>query len=86
MATNACAKTQLRRPHWTIVNEAIPIFFIGRNKSGFWVARESEGRTGGIFLDKNTAVRFARAVSAPGGCGLILVPENLDLDLSSKMD
>ena len=31
-----------------IVNEAIPAFFIGRNKEGFWVARDGKGRIGGI--------------------------------------
>ena len=33
-----------------IVNEAIPAFFIGRNKEGFWVARDVNGQVGGIFL------------------------------------
>jgi hypothetical protein len=27
-----------------IVSEAIPAFFIGRNKEGFWVARDANGR------------------------------------------
>jgi hypothetical protein len=43
-----------------IVNESIPAFFIGRNKAGFWVAREAKGDAGGIFLFKSSAV------SAPG--------------------
>jgi hypothetical protein len=32
------------------VSDAIPAFFIGRNREGFWVARESRGRIGGLFL------------------------------------
>jgi len=28
-----------------VVSEAIPAFFIGRNKDGFWVAREVKGRS-----------------------------------------
>jgi hypothetical protein len=39
-----------------IVNEAIPAFFIGRNKEGFWVARDGKGRIGGIFLLENSAL------------------------------
>jgi hypothetical protein len=32
-----------------IVSEAIPAFFIGRNKDGFWVARNANGKIGGNF-------------------------------------
>jgi hypothetical protein len=32
-----------------IVNAAIPAFFIGRNKEGFWVARDAKGRIGWNF-------------------------------------
>ena len=27
----------------SIVSDAIPAFFIGRNKDGFWVARDAKG-------------------------------------------
>ena len=27
-----------------IVSEAIPAFFIGRNKEGFWIARDAKGQ------------------------------------------
>ena len=43
-----------------IVNETIPAFFIGRNKEGFWVARDVNGQIGGIFLLENSALSFAR--------------------------
>jgi len=42
----------------------IPAFFIGRNKDGFWVAREVKGRIGGLFLLKNSALSFARRNSS----------------------
>ena len=48
-----------------IVNEAIPAFFIGRNREGFWVARDVNGRIGGIFLLENSALSFARRNSRP---------------------
>src|SRR5260370_6850234 len=37
-----------------IVNGAIPAFFIGRNKEGFWVARDVNAQIGGIFLLYNS--------------------------------
>ena len=48
-----------------VVSEAIPAFFIGRNKQGFWVARDVKGRIGGIFLLENSALSFAKRHSQP---------------------
>ena len=50
-----------------IVNGAIPAFFIGRNKEGFWVARDVNGQIGGIFLLETSALSFARRNSRSGG-------------------
>ena len=44
-----------------IVSETIPAFFIGRNKEGFWVARDAKGRIGGIFLFENSALSVRTA-------------------------
>jgi hypothetical protein len=44
-----------------ILSAAIPAFFIGRNKAGLWVVRETRGRLGGKFLFKWSALAFARA-------------------------
>jgi hypothetical protein len=67
-----------------IVNEAIPAFFIGRNKEGFWVARDAKGQIGGIFLLENSALSFARRNSWPAGCATIFPSERFELDLENK--
>ena len=67
-----------------VVSEAIPAFFIGRSKEGFWVAREVKGRIGGLFLLKNSALSFARRNSQPGGCATIFLSERFELDLKNK--
>jgi hypothetical protein len=67
-----------------IVNEAIPAFFIGRNKEGFWVARDVKGQIGGIFLLENSALSFARRNSGPLGCATISSPERIELDLENN--
>lgn len=67
-----------------IVNEAIPAFFIGRNKEGFWVARDARGRLGGIFLLQNSALTFARRNSRPAGCATIFLSERFELDLENN--
>lgn len=72
------------RPSSEIFSDAIPLFFIGRNKDGFWVARESDGRTGGIFLRKRSALRFANRSAQPGGCAIMFLSERLELDVENK--
>jgi hypothetical protein len=67
-----------------IVNEAIPAFFIGRNKEGFWVARDVKGKIGGIFLLETSALSFARRNSRPLGCATITSPDRFELDLENN--
>jgi hypothetical protein len=67
-----------------IVSDAIPAFFIGRNKEGFWVARDAKGQIGGIFLLENSALSFARRNSRPTGCATIFLSERIELDLENK--
>jgi hypothetical protein len=67
-----------------IVNGAIPAFFIGRNKEGFWVARDVNGQIGGIFLLENSALSFAKRNSRPAGCATIFPSERFELDLENQ--
>jgi hypothetical protein len=66
-----------------IVSETIPAVFIGRNKQGFWVARDVNGGFGGIFLFENSAVSFARATSGAAGCATVYLSEPFELDLDN---
>jgi hypothetical protein len=67
-----------------IVSAAIPAFFIGRNKDGFWVARDTKGEAGGLFLFETSARSFARRNSRPMGCATIYPSETFELDLRNK--
>jgi hypothetical protein len=67
-----------------IVSGAIPAFFIGRNKEGFWLARDVKGHTGGIFLFESSALSFARRNSWPSGCATIFSSERFELDLENQ--
>jgi hypothetical protein len=67
-----------------IVNAAVPAFFVGRNKEGFWVARDVRGRVGGIFLFRNSALSFARRHSRAIGCATIFPSERFELDLENS--
>ena len=73
-----------RRPDAGIISETIPLFYIGQTKRGFWVARESEGRSGGLFLFQRSALRFAKSKSQPAGCATMFLAEPLELDIESQ--
>src|SRR5512140_2782482 len=66
-----------------IVSEAIPAFFIGRNREGLWVARDVNGRIGGLFLRENSALSFARMHSGAAGCATVYLSERFELDLET---
>ncbi|HXX20741.1 MAG TPA: hypothetical protein VEJ46_15160 [Candidatus Acidoferrum sp.] len=67
------------RPDRSALNESIPLYYIGRNRNGFWVVRSADGRIGGLFVFKRSAVRFAREESEPAACALMFVAEPLEL-------
>jgi hypothetical protein len=73
-----------QRPSLHVLSEIIPLFYICQNRHGFWVARDAEGRCGGLFLRKESAFRFARAKSEPTGCALMLLNEPLELDVENQ--
>jgi hypothetical protein len=72
------------RPNSTVLNDSIPLFFIGRNQKGFWVARESAGRCGGLFVFRRSAARFASRNGLAGGGATMLVEHSIELDLPNQ--
>ena len=80
---DAGSTTPFRPLDASIVSDAIPAFFIGRNRDGFWVARDAKGRIGGVFLLKASAMSFARTQSEPAGCATIFPTDRFELDLKN---
>jgi len=72
------------RPDPSFLNKSIPLFFISRDRFGFWVARESEGRIGGVFLFRRSALRFAERNSRPHGCATMFLSEPFELDTENR--
>jgi hypothetical protein len=73
-----------RRPDAAILSETIPLFYIGQNRHGCWVVREAEGRSGGLFISKRSALHFAQRQSAPTGCATMFVAGRLELDIENE--
>jgi hypothetical protein len=78
------ADTPFLRPGPEDLSEAIPVFFIGRNKHGHWVARGADGKSGGLFWHKQAAIRFATRSARPARCATIFPSENIELDLENR--
>jgi hypothetical protein len=72
------------RPDAVPLCKAIPFFYVGQNRHGFWVARESDGKIGGLFLRKRLALRFARKFSEPQGCATMFLDEPFELDIENQ--
>ena len=73
-----------QRPDPSILSDAIPLFFIGQNRDGFWVARDADGRVGGIFVFKQSALQFADKNAPPVGCAKMFLSERFELDIENK--
>ena len=72
------------RPDASVISEAIPLFYVGRTQKGFWVARELEGRSGGLFLFQRSALRFVKSKSQRAGCATMFLAEPLELDIENQ--
>jgi hypothetical protein len=54
-------------------------FIVGQDRTGLWVVVETHGLYGGIFCDKESALRFAKSESADRASELELTSETLEL-------
>jgi hypothetical protein len=78
------ADTPFLRPGPEDLSEAIPVFFIGRNRDGHWVARGADGTSGGLFWRRQAAIRFATRSAWPARCATIFPVDNIELDLENQ--
>ena len=74
----------LKRPDSSVLNEAIPVFFIGRNPDGLWIARNADGSSGGLFLFKRSALRFARNTPLLFPPATMMVSKRFELDIANQ--
>lgn len=60
-----------------------PIFMIGQDSRGNWVAQEQSGARGGLFVDRAGALKFAKSESANQPHAVVWVSGILELSASS---
>jgi hypothetical protein len=88
LASDAPAKferacTSFARPGPDVLSRSIPVVFIGRNRAGLWVARDADGKFGGLFWRRGSALHFARTNAGPAGCAALFPRARFELDLEN---
>lgn len=78
------ADSPFMRPAAEDLSEAIPVFFIGRDAHGHWVARGADGKSGGLFWRRQAAIRFAARCAWPARCATIFPSGTIELDLENQ--
>ena len=61
-------------------------FMVGRDAGGRWIVSDREGRVGGLFTDRASAVHFAMFESDHLPGAVCCVPEEVTLSLDSAFD
>jgi hypothetical protein len=60
------------------------IVFIGRNRSGQWVAQEQNGLFGGLFVNRAQAVKYALSENGRHPETIVELSHQLELDTGDK--
>jgi hypothetical protein len=61
--------------------ETFPLFLIGKNSRGHWVAQKQHGQCGGLFVSRAAALKFALFENGNRPEAVITVPGALELDM-----
>ncbi len=58
------------------------IFLVGRDSHGHWVVQDERGLCGGLFVDRNYAIRFAMDETGQRPHAIKMVSDVIELDMS----
>ena len=60
----------------------VPVFLVGKDSRGRWVAQKQHGKSGGLFVNRAAAVKFALLENGHRPEAVITVPGVFELDMS----
>lgn len=58
-----------------------PVFMIGQDCRGNWVVQDQKRTRGGLFVDREAALRFVRSENGDRPQGVVMVSGVLELDM-----
>jgi hypothetical protein len=61
-----------------------PPFMVGQDQRGNWVVQEQNGVRGGLFVDRDAALRFVRSENGGRPQAVIMISGILELDMKRK--
>jgi hypothetical protein len=67
-------------PSWL---QSLP-FMVGQDQHGNWVVQEQNGIRGGLFVDRDAALRFVRSENGGRPQAVIMISGILELDMTCK--
>jgi hypothetical protein len=62
---------------------ASTIVFIGKDKSGHWVAQQQDGLYGGLFVTRAEAIKYALFENGRHPEAIIELPRRVELDMNA---
>jgi hypothetical protein len=61
-----------------------PLFMVGRDEGGNWVAQALDGACGGLFVSRDAALRYIRLEKGRLPQAVVMVSGVLELDMKRK--
>lgn len=61
------------------ISVSAPRFLIGQDERGGWIAMEAERREGGVFVNREAALKYATAQAGHGAGRVVPTRKRLDL-------
>ena len=59
-----------------------PLFMVGRDRRGNWVVQEQKGMRGGLFVDREAALRYVRSENRFRAQAVVMVSGDFELDVN----
>ena len=73
--------TEAEPPSWS----RPPLFMIGQDEQGHWVAQDLNGVCGGLFVNRDAAMRYVRSENGRRPQAVVMVSGVLELDMKQSL-
>jgi hypothetical protein len=61
-----------------------PLFMVGQDSRGNWVVQDKKGMRGGLFVNREAALRYVRSESGFKPQAVVMVSGGFELEISSN--
>jgi hypothetical protein len=61
-----------------------PVFMVGQDRRGNWVVQDQQGIRGGLFVNRDAALRFVRSENGYRPQAVVMVSGDFELEMNSS--